>query len=159
MNTPRKMLALMALILTLPSVRVAAGNPPASPDELAKRFEQAVKTKNKNAALELFDWEGVSSEMQAKQKFPIEMLFDELNQGLQLTSVKLGKLPSNVPAEQIIGGVKYIPNIPVLGAIHVMLDEDTNPSEFVFAYGKKDKAFFLSALVESKDNGKSVDKK
>jgi hypothetical protein len=47
----------------------------------------------------------------------------------------------------------------VLGVIHVMLAEDTNPTEFVFAYGKKDNAFFLSALVEAKASGTTDDKK
>ncbi len=154
MNFLRVILALTLLALAGPTMHAAVKSAPASPDELAKCLEQALKTKNKNAALELFYWEGASADMKAKQQISIDMLFDEIGQGLELTSVKPAELPPGLQSEQVIGGVKYVPNIPVLGAIHVMLAEDTNPTEFVFAYGKKDKSFFLAALVAEKDTGK-----
>jgi hypothetical protein len=87
------------------------------------------------------------------------MLFDELGQGLELSSVKVGSLPLDFPVEQVLNGVKYRPNLSVLGVIHVMLAEDVNPTEFVFAYGKKDDTFYLSALAEVKASGKTDDKK
>jgi hypothetical protein len=158
MNSLCKILALTVVVLTMPAVHVAAKDAPGSPKELATRLEQAVKAKNKSAALELFCWEGVSNDMKTKQEAPIQMLFDEIEQGSQLSSVKVGPRP-DVPIEQTLSGVRYRPNLFVLGVIHVMLAEDNNPTEFIFAYGKKDNSFFLSALVEAKATEKAENKK
>jgi hypothetical protein len=124
MNSLRKMLALMAMVLTMPAAQVAAKDVPGSPKELAKRFEQAVKAKNKSAALELFCWEGVSNDMKRKQEAPIQMLLDGIEQGSQLSSVNVGSLRPDFPIEQTLSGVRYRPNLSVLGVIHVMLDEE-----------------------------------
>ena len=150
---------LLALVITMSAVNAFGSSAPTSADELVKRLEQAVKAKNKAAVLELFCWDGVSKDMRTKQEAPIHILLDEVNQGLELTSVKAGPLPPDFQIDQVINGVKYHPNLPVLGVIHVMLAEDTNPTEFIFAYGKKDKSFFMSALVETKDSQKTDDKK
>jgi hypothetical protein len=159
MNYLRRIVALAVAAIIIPALDTVAKDAPTSPDELVKRLEQAVKTKNKAAALELFCWEGVSKDQKTKQEAPIHMLFGELDQGLELTSVKVGPLPPNFPTEQVLNGAKYHPNISVLGVIHVMLAEDTNPTEFIFAYGKKNNAFLLSALVEVKTSEKADDKK
>ena len=159
MNSLRRIVALAVMAATLSAVHAIARDPSTSSDELVKRLEQALKAKNKGAALELFCWDGVSKDMKTKQEAPIHMLFDEMDQGLQLTSVKAGPLPSDFPTEQVLNGVKYRPNLSVSGVIHVMLAEDTNPTEFVFIYGRKDKAFYLAALVEAKASDKTDDKK
>ena len=159
MNYLRQIASLAVVPITTSAVLAVAKDAPTSPDELMKRLEQAVKAKNKGAALELFCWEGMSKDMKTKQEAPIHTLFDEINQGLELTSVKVGPLPSEFPVEQVLDGIRYRPNLSVLGVIHVMLAEDTNPTEFVFAYGKKDKAFFLTALVEVKTSEKTESKK
>jgi hypothetical protein len=159
MNYLRRIVALAMVAITMSAVHAVAKDAPTSPDELVKRLEQAVKAKNKVAALELFCWEGVSKDMRTKQEAPIHMLFDEIDQGQELTSVKVGPLPPDFPTEQVLNGVKYRPNLLVLGGIHVMLAEDTNPTEFIFVYGKKDNAFFLSALFEAKASDKTDDKK
>jgi hypothetical protein len=159
MNCLRRILALAMVALTISAVHAVAKDAPTSPDDLAKRVEQALKAKNQSAALELFCWDGVSNDMKTKQEAPMQMLFDELGQGLELSSVKVGSLPPDFPVEQVLNGVKYRPNLSVLGVIHVMLAEDVNPTEFVFAYGKKDDTFYLSALAEVTASGKTNDKK
>ena len=97
--------------------------------------------------------------MKAKQEAPMHMLFDEMGQGLELGSVKIGSLPPDFPVEQVLNGVKYRPNLPALGVVHVTLSEDVNPTEFIFVYGRKDDTFYLSALAEAKASGKTDDKK
>ena len=159
MNYLHRIVALAMVALTISAVHVAAKDAPASPDELAKRLEQALKAKNQGAALELFCWDGVSKDMKDKQEAPMHILFDEMGQGLELSSVKLGPLPPDFPVEQVLNGVKYRPNLPVLGVIHVMLAEDVNPTEFIFVYGKKDDTFYLSALAEAEPSGKTDDKR
>jgi hypothetical protein len=155
----RGILVVAIVTLTVSAVRVVAKDTPASPDELAKRLEQALNAKNQGAALELFCWDGVSSDMKTKQEAPMHMLFDEMGQGLELSSVKVGSLTPDFPVEQVQNGVKYRPNLPALGVVHVMLAEDVNPTEFVFVYGKKDDTFYLSALTEAKASGKTDDTK
>jgi hypothetical protein len=159
MNYLCRIVALTVVVLTSSAAHTVARDAPTSPKELAKRLEQAVKTKNKSAALELFCWEGVSKDMKTKQEAPIHIMFDEIEQGNALSSVKVGPKPPDFPTEQVLGGVKYHPNPAVVGVIHVMLAEDTNPTEFVFAYGKKENSFFLSALVETNAGEKIGDKK
>jgi hypothetical protein len=97
--------------------------------------------------------------MKTKQEAPIHMLFDQIDQGLELKRLKVGPLRPDFPIEQVLGGVKYRPNLSMLGVIHVTLAEDNNPTEFIFAYGKRDNGFFLSALVEAKSTEKTDDKK
>jgi hypothetical protein len=154
-----RLVALALVALTISAVHTVAKDAPSSPDELAKRLEQALKAKNQSAALELFCWDGVSKDMKTKQEAPMHMLFDEMGQGLDLSSVTVGSLPPDFPVEQVLNGVKYRPNLPVLGAIHVTLAEDFNPTIFIFVYGKKDDTFYLSALAEAKASGKTDDKK
>jgi hypothetical protein len=159
MNCLRRIAALAMVALIISAVNAVAKDAPTSPDELAKRLEQALKAKNQGVALELFCWDGVSTEMKTKQEEPMHMLFDEMGQGLELSSVKVGSLPPDFPAEQVLNGVKYRPNLSLLGVVHVTLAEDVNPTEFIFVYGKKDDAFYLSALAEAKTSGKPDDKK
>jgi hypothetical protein len=159
MNYLRRMVALVMVALTISTVDAVAKDAPTSPGELAKRLEQALKAKNKEAALELFCWDGVSNDMKTKQEAPMHMLFDEMGQGLELTSVKAGSLPADFPVQQVLNGRKYRPNLSMLGVIHVMLAEDVNPTEFIFAYGKKGDSFYLSALAEAEPSGKTDDKK
>ncbi len=136
-----------------------AKDAPASPDELAKQLEQALQTKNQRAALALVCWDGVSPDMKTQQEAPFHTVFDEIGQGQQLSSVKAGPLTPDTPLESVLNGVKYRPNLKILGTIHVTLDEDTNPTEFVFCYGKKDNGYWLVALVEAKPSENTDDKK
>jgi hypothetical protein len=159
MNALIKTATLVACVFTLSVWHVAADNAPASPDELVKRLEQALQTKNQGAALALVCWDGVSPGMKTQQEAPIHMMFDEIGQGQQLSSVKAGPLTPDAPIEMVLNGVKYHPNVKVLGTIHVTLDEDTNPTEFVFCYGKKDNGYWLTALVEAKPSENTDDKK
>jgi len=159
MNYLRRIVAMVMVVLTLSAVRAVARDAPTSPTELAKRLEQALKAKNQGAALALFCWDGVSNEMKTKQEAPMQMLFNEMAQGLELSSVKVGSLPPDFPVEQVLNGVKYHSNLSVSGVIHVMLAEEVNPTEFIFAYGKKNDIFYLSALVETEASGKTDDKK
>jgi hypothetical protein len=155
-----KMIAILALaVITTTPPNTLAKDAPGSKNELVKRLEQAVRAKDKNAALELFCWDGVSGESKKRQEAPIQMLFDEREQGLELSSVKAGSLPASFPVEQVIDGVRYRPNLPVLGVVRVMLAGDNNPTEFVFTYGKKDNAFFLLALVEAESSNKTDSRK
>jgi hypothetical protein len=97
--------------------------------------------------------------MKTRQEAPMRMLFDEMGQGLELSSVKVGSLPPDFPVEQVLNGVKYRSNLPASGVVHVTLAEDVNPTEFIFVYGKKDDTFYLSALAEAEPSGKTDGKK
>ncbi|MGD0815870.1 MAG: hypothetical protein ABSA83_19935, partial [Verrucomicrobiota bacterium] len=142
MNYMRKIMALAVVTLTIAAVHAVAKDASTSADKLAKRLEQAVKAKNQAAALELFCWEGVPKDMKTKQEASMHMLFDELNQGLELTSVKVGPLPSDFPSEQVLNGVKYRPNVPVLGAMPYR-NSDINGSNRV-----TDRAFAASVFSQ-----------
>lgn len=110
-----------------------------------KQLEQALKAKNKEAAMKLFDWQGVSKEMKARQEGMFALLFEQ-----DVKSVKRSSLPSNFPLEPEENGVRYRPNVSVVGIITVEYADEDNPMEAGFAYGIKDKAFYLATLIEGK---------
>lgn len=159
MNYFLKIAALATCILTLLILPAAAKEAPASADDLVKKLKQALQTKDQGAALALVCWDGVSPDMKTQQEMPFHTVFDEIGQGQQLSSVKTGPLTPDAPVEMVLNGVKYHPNVKVLGIIHVMLDEDTNPTEFVFCYGKNENGYWLAAMVEAKTSENTDDKK
>ena len=99
-------IVLMTLIMTL-SVSYAT-DAPSTPDELLKRFDAAFKAKDKQAILDLYDWQGVSQSMKSMQEEGIDRSFLQ-----DLKSVTLAPLPPALKAMEnfVRDGILYRSNV------------------------------------------------
>jgi hypothetical protein len=128
-------------VLLLFSAR--AEDAPATAEDLLKRFEAALKAKDKQAMIELYDWQGVSADMRAMQEEIIGMMFAE-----EAKSVALSPLPAGFQAEAERDGIRYRPNVTVVGVIDIQFAQEGNSAQM--PYGKKNKAFYLSNTIEER---------
>ena len=143
MKNVRAILVIAALITALSAFSARAKDAPATADDLQKRFETALKTKDKQAIIELYDWQGVSADMKAMQEQIIGMLFAE-----DAKSVKLGPLPPGFQPDNVRNGIRYHPNVAVVGVIELQYSAAGNTAQM--PYGTKDKAFYLSNVLQEK---------
>jgi hypothetical protein len=120
-----------------------AQNAPATANELLNRFESAVKAKDLDAVLGLMIWEGVSEDMKNMQK---QIIGTELSN--EVESVKFGPLPANFRLEYERNGIRYTPNVTVVGVIEIQYAQKGNSAKM--PYGKKNDAYYLSNVVEEK---------
>jgi len=134
-----------ALVAVWPALRAWAADAPTSRDELVKRLTKALKAKEKDAIMGLFDWQGVSQDVKTAQEMMIAMMFEQ-----EVKSVEPSPLPEGYPLKQTRDGVQYRPNIAVVGLIKVTFTEEDNPMRAGFAYGTKSNAFYLATLIEDK---------
>lgn len=93
---------------------VLAKDPPASAEQLRSELESALKAKNTNAVLSLINWEGVSDKMKSSQ---IRMMDGLLTEDVQ--SVTLGPVPASSRLAFEWNGVRYSPNVSVVGFVEI----------------------------------------
>ena len=84
---------------------------PTSAEQLRTEFEMAMKANDTNAILALVNWKGVSAEMKSE-------MADEMDTS-GLVSVKLLPLPADYKLTNEMNGVRYFPNVHVLGFLSV----------------------------------------
>ena len=143
MKYTRAILVLSVLITALSVFCVHAQNAPATADELLQRFEAAMKAKNASAVMTLLDWQGVSEDMKVSQQQIIGMICSQ-----EVTSVKLSPLPANFRLEFERDGIRYRPNVAVVGVIDIQYAQKGNIGHM--PYGKKDNAFYLSNTIQER---------
>jgi len=142
--------AFVALItLALPS---AVAAPPTSAEQLRSELESAVKAKDKDAVLALVNWQGVSDDMKSMMK---ELDGDLCNH--DIASVTLTALPPGFQPTNEMNGVRYVPNVDIVGMIEVEYTEKGNNMQM--PYGTKDGAFYISGTVEEKTGASAVKEK
>jgi hypothetical protein len=126
---------------------------PTSAEQLLKQFTKAVKAKDKEAVFGLFNWQNVTNEM----KLQLQGFYDPIFQ-MEVKDIQLTSLPADFKSDCEINGVRYHPNVVVIGYINVKLVRGKNYSqESLIPYGKKNNAFYLAGTIEegvSKSTGK-----
>lgn len=142
MKNIQAILILTALIMAF-SANTHAQDAPATADELLNRFEAAAKAKNADAILGLMNWEGVSEDMKAMQQQIIGTMLSQ-----EATNVTLGPLPANLRLGYERNGIRYTPNVTVVGVIEIQFAQKGNSSRM--PYGKKNDAYYLVNVVEER---------
>ncbi len=141
------MLALMALSSALTAFAAPEKDAPATAEDLLKKFDAALKAKDKDAVLHLFDWQGVSAEIRSMhERVTVQVLLRA-----PVKSIKLAPLPASQITEFERNGVRYRPNVTIVGIIDVQFaTQGTHSSAAQVPYGKKDGHFYLSNTIEER---------
>ena len=125
---------------------VFAKDAPTSAEQLRSEVEWALKAKDANALIGLFNWRGVSDNMKTMMsKMVAEMPKHEW------TAVKLAPLPADFQATNEVNGTRYRPSVVVTGWIVVEFTPKGNAAQL--PYGKSGDAYYLSCNVEEKIPG------
>ena len=129
------------MVLGLPMAFAKDG--PTSAEQLRSELESAIKAKDRNALKSLFNEQGLSEEMRSID----DGIFDDMVKlDNKIKSVKLSPLPADFRMTNEINGVRYFPNVSVVGMVDVQFTEDGNSMKM--AYGKKDGAFYIAGTTE-----------
>ena len=89
---------------------------PTSAEQLLKQFNEAVKAKDKEAVMRLVNWQNVTNEMKVQQ----QGFFDPIFQ-MEVKDIRLSSLPTDFKSEHELNGVRYHPNVVIIGYINVKL--------------------------------------
>jgi hypothetical protein len=123
-----------------------AKDAPASAEQLRAEVESALKAKDANALIGLFNWQGVSDNFKTMMG---KMAGDMTNH--EWTAVKLAPLPDDFQATNVVNGIRYRPSVAVTGWIVVEFTPKGNAAQL--PYGKSGDAYYLSCNVEEKIPG------
>ena len=142
MNLMRNVLAIFFMIFFigasgLPSV--FGKDAPASESQLLLEFETALKAKDKQAVLALFNWEGVTAKDKSN---PNQMIEDFLSR--EVKSVKLSSLSTNFSPTIQRGNIRYSLNILAVGSIDTVF---TDGFAVAIPYGKKGNAYYIGGVI------------
>lgn len=111
---------------------------PTSAEQLRSEFETAMKANDTNAILALVNWRGVSAEMKSE-------MVDEIDTS-GLISAKLLPLPTNYQLTNELNGVRYFPNVHVVGFLGVnYTNQDTTGQ---IPYGENGGVFYIAGTVQ-----------
>jgi hypothetical protein len=119
---------------------------PKSAEQLLKQFKKAVKAKDKEAVMRLVNWQGVTNEMKVQQ----QEILDHILQ-MEIKDIKLTSLPADFKSVHELYGVRYHPNVVIVGYINMKCSKGKNYSdETQIPYGKKNNAFYLAGVIEER---------
>ena len=115
----------------------------ASAEELRDALESALKSKDTNALSTLVNWRGVSTHIKTMMDGTFaDMLYQEI------TDVKLSPLTGNFKATNEVRGIRYRPNVTIVGMLDVEYAQKGNAMHL--PYGKLGNVFYISGTVEEK---------
>ena len=158
-NLMKKFLAvlLLAFAAVFNSFSAPANPPPASAEQLRSALEAALKAGDTNAILSLYNRDGVSNSIDLylsraiqgwsafRSKYPTNRL---------RASVWLWPLRDDYETEGIINGIRYRPNVSVVGMIDGSLSVDDNGTNTSwgteFPYGEKNGGFYFAGTITEK---------
>jgi hypothetical protein len=148
-------LFLIALACSLTSV--FAKDAPTSAEQLQSELESALKAKDLNAVMSLFNWEGGSNDSRDSAGIREMMIRAQTDVMLKndATNIKLLPLPINFQAVQTNeeNGTCQIFNVNVVGLIDV---KNPNGGVGQLPYGKKGDSFYLAGVVLEKLPGQPL---
>ncbi len=123
---------------------------PTSEKQLLEELEKALRAKDKDAVISLVSWIGVPTEMKALQVEIIEKMLKE-----DVKSVNFAPMEKSDKLNFELNGVRYTPNVYVLGSIAVEFIRGGNP--MLMPYGKKDDgAWYIMGSAEYKSDAQSI---
>jgi hypothetical protein len=145
MKTFQKLLTLLVLSSALTAFAAPDQNAPATAEELLNKVEAALKAKDKTALLGCFHWQGVSDRIKSMhESMTAPMLLKN-----PAKTLKFGPPPAKQTTEFERNGVRYRPNVTVVGVIAIeFATQGTHSSSAQLPYGKKDGHFYLSNTIE-----------
>jgi hypothetical protein len=111
---------------------------PTSAEQLRSEFETAIKAKDTNAIFALVNWKGVSAEMKSE-------MADEMDTS-GLINVKLLPLPADYQLTNELNGVRYFPNVQVVGLLGVNYTNQDSTGQI--PYGESEGAFYIAGTVQ-----------
>ena len=118
-----------------------AKDAPTSAEQLRSELEAAVKSKNTNAIAALFNWTGVAGDMKEMLiEMPAYLIKDDI------AVVKLLPVPAGFEATNEVDGVRYFPNIPVIGIIDI--ESTRKGNSWKLPYGESAGNFYLSGTAQ-----------
>jgi len=140
-------LVLLALLFNMALLSPAAGQPlPTSPEALRTAVAAALKAKDTNAFTGLFNWQGVSPEMKAETAEEDRELFSR-----PVVAVKLIPLADDFEPTNELNGLRYMPNVTVLGLVEMDFAEKGNSASQ--PYGRKGDGYCFAATITEKIPG------
>ena len=137
-------IGLSLLIMSASEPSALAKDPPISAEQLRAEAESALKAKNTNAFLALFNWDGMPENLKLKLDEETADLFTHES----ITAVKLIALPPDLQLMNEVDGVRYKPNIPVAGMIDIEFPEQGNAMQL--PYGQSGNHFYFANTLKEK---------
>jgi hypothetical protein len=111
---------------------------PTSAEQLRSEFETAMKANDTNAVFALVNWKGVSAEMKSE-------MADEMDTS-GLISVKFLPLPADYQLTNELNGVRYFPNVHVVGLLGVNYTNQDATGQI--PYGESGEEFYIAGTVQ-----------
>ena len=133
-------LVVAALFLSAAGGATFAKDAPTSAERLRSELASAIKVKDTNAIVSLFNLQGVSDDMKS---IP-EMMASSLAQD-EVASVKLSPLPAEIELTNELNGVRYFPNVTVIGVIDIESKRPGNATQL--PYGESAGKFYAGNLI------------
>ena len=112
-----KKLTLLLILFLLSSTALNAQ--PGSPEQLKDELKAAMKAKNKDMISALFNWEGVDSQMREYSQKNIDRMAEFPAQEIELLP-----LPEGFKTEFIRDGIRYTPNVKLVGILRIIYGDD-----------------------------------
>jgi len=139
-NLKNIILALILFLFFAPAIKAQ----PTSPEQLKDELEVAMKAKDKDKISALFYWVGVGNMMKESSKRNIDQMAEYPAQKIELLP-----LPDDFQTEFIRGGLKYIPNIKLVGMLKIIYGDDGPPTfaDANIPYGIKDGKYYLPNTI------------
>jgi hypothetical protein len=132
----------LALLIASLGFQTAFGkDAPASAEQLRSEIETAVKSQNTNTIVALVNWQGVATQMKSDAVGQIAEMVQP-----NIVGVKLLPLPADYQPTNEMDGVRYFPNVHVLGLINFESKEKRNDSQI--PYGESPGGFYIAGVVQ-----------
>ena len=142
----KKLLAVLLLTIAAAANAFCAptNQAPASADQLRSEFESALKSKDTNAILSLIYWKDVSAKARSlDEQEAADMVKHEI------ASVRLSPWPTNnEPLEVIAKGMRYKPNLQVIGMLQVNFVDRPGGVGAYMPFGKVGNTYLMAATIE-----------
>ncbi|MGI9535335.1 MAG: hypothetical protein ACR2NW_10335 [Thermodesulfobacteriota bacterium] len=120
---------------------------PSTPKELMNKLVQAINDQNREELVSLFNWDGVEEQMKSIPEIVINSLMDG-----KVKSAELLPLPEDFKKGFLRNGIKYSPNIKLLGIIKISYENRGNEilGDSKIAYGQKNGKYYLPNTITKK---------
>ena len=137
----KRFLIAIVAIAAIFNFSTSFAKPPTSAEQLRSEFEAALKAKDTNAVLALVNWKGVSDKMKPD-------IIDQMTGMVMPKTVSVNLLPLSADYQPTneMNGIRYFPNVHVLGQINVETTEKGNTSQI--PYGESNGGFYIAGVAQ-----------